>query len=73
MPSSHSTLRQNSLFVVNVWNSLLVEMYHTSKTHFKCKIHNLLLQKFSEADDYTDLPDLIKTENILKTQCIIFA
>ena len=48
-------------------------MCHTSKADFKRQIHNLLLQKFSEADDYIDLPDLNKNGNILKTQCIIFA
>ena len=39
---------------------LHVEKRHTSKANFKRKIHYLLLQKFSEADDYIDLPDLIK-------------
>ena len=55
--------KQNKSFSrvgVKVWNSLPVEMRHTSKANFKRKIHNLLLQNFSEADDYTDLPDLIK-------------
>ena len=55
--------KQNKSFSrvgVKVWNSLPVEMRHTSKADFKQKIHNLLLQKFSEADDYIDLPDLIK-------------
>ena len=45
---------------VKVWNSLPVEMRHTPKTNFKRKIHRLILQKFSEADDYIELPDLIK-------------
>ena len=42
---------------------------------FKRKIHNLLLQKFSEADDYIDLPDLVKNwkyfENSVYYICII--
>ena len=45
---------------VKVWNSLPVEMRHTPKTNFKRKIHCLILQKFSEVDDYIDQPDLIK-------------
>ena len=68
--------KQNKSFSrvgVKVWNSLPVEMRHTSKADFKRKIHNLVLQKFLEADDYIDLPDLIKNWNILKTQSIIFA
>ena len=60
----HSRLeKQNRSFSrvgVKVWNSLPVEMRHTPKTNFKRKIHRLILQKFSEADDYIDLPDLIK-------------
>ena len=55
--------KQNKSFTrvsVKVWNSLPVEMRHTSKANFKRKIHNLLLQKFLEADDYIYLPDLIK-------------
>ena len=50
-------------------------MYHTSKTNFKRKIHNLLLQKFSEADDNIDVPDFIKNwkyfENLVYYICII--
>lgn len=45
---------------VKVWNSLRIEMHNTSKTNLKNKIHNLLLQKFSEVDDYIELPNLIK-------------
>ena len=55
--------KQNRSFLrvgVKVWNSLPVEMRHTPKTNFKRKIHRLILQKFSEAEDYIDLPDLIK-------------
>ena len=53
--------KQNKTFSrvgVKVWNSLPVEMRHLSKTNCKRKSHNLLLQKFSEADDYIDLPNL---------------
>ena len=52
--------RSFSRFGVKVWNSQPVEMRHTPKTNFKRKIHRLILQKFSEADDHIDLPDLIK-------------
>ena len=55
--------KQNKSFSrvgVKVWNSLPVELRHTPKTNFKRKIHNLLLKKFSEADDYIDLSYLIK-------------
>ena len=68
--------KQNNSFSrvgFKLWNSLPVEMRHKSKANFKRKIHNLLLQKLSEADDYIDLPDLIKNRKYLKTQCFIFA
>ena len=55
--------KQNKSFSrvgVKVWKSLPVEMRHTAKMKFKRKIHHLILQKFLEADDYIDLPDLIK-------------
>ena len=46
---------------VKVLNSRLpIIVRHTFKTNFKRKIHNLLPQKFSEGEDHTDLPGLIK-------------
>ena len=55
--------KQNKSFAwvgVKVWHSLPVEMRHESETSFNRKIHDLLVQIFSEADNYIDLPDLIK-------------
>ena len=68
--------KQNKSFPrvgVKVWNSLPFEMRNKPETNFKRKIHNLILQKFSEADDYLTHLIWSKTESILKTKRTIFA
>ena len=44
---------------VRIWSSLPREIRHLSKNHFKIKIHNILLQRLSEENDYIDLSVLI--------------
>ena len=44
---------------VRVWNSLSAEIRYMSKTTFKRKVHDLLLQKLLKADNYINLLDLI--------------
>ena len=44
---------------VKIWNSLPCEIRHLSKNNFKIKIHNILLQRLSEENDYIDLSVLI--------------
>ena len=43
---------------VRVWNNLSNEIRQMPKVKFKRNIHNMLLQKLSEANDYIDLLDL---------------
>ena len=48
-------------------------MRHMSKTNFQINIHDILLQKRSDKNDYIDLPDLIfNNEKLLKTQLLMF-
>ena len=68
--------KQNTTFShvgVKVWNSLPVKMHHTSQRILNAK--SVLLQKLLEADDHTNLPDLIKNwkyfENPVYYICII--
>ena len=44
---------------VKIWNKLPCEIRHLSKSNFKIKIHNILLQRLSEENDYIDLSVLI--------------
>ena len=44
---------------VKIWNKLPCEIRHLSKNNFKIKIHNILLQRLSEENDYIDLSVLI--------------
>ena len=39
---------------VKIWNSLPCEIRHLSKNKFKIKIHDMLLQRLSEENDYID-------------------
>ena len=57
---------------VRVWNSLPVKMHHTSKTNFKCKIHNLLLKNSRRQMITFTYLIWLKTENILYYICIIY-
>ena len=43
---------------VRIWNSLSSEFHQMPKTKFKPNIHNMLLQKLSEANEYIDISDL---------------
>ena len=43
---------------VRVWNNLSNEIRQMPKVKFKRNIHNMLLQKLSEANEYIDLLDL---------------
>ena len=43
---------------VRIWNSLSSEFHQMPKTKFKRNIHNMLLQKLSEANGYIDISDL---------------
>ena len=43
---------------VRVWKNLSNEIRQTSKVKFKRNIHNMLLQKLAEANEYIDLLDL---------------
>ena len=43
---------------VRVWNNLSNEIRQIPKVKFKHNIHNMLLQKLSEANEYIDLLDL---------------
>ena len=43
---------------VRVWNNLFNEIGQMPKVKFKRNIHNMLLQKLSEANEYIDLLDL---------------
>ena len=43
---------------VRVWNNLSNEICQMLKVKFKRNIHNMLLQKLSEANEYIDLLDL---------------
>ena len=43
---------------VRIWNSLSSEFHQMPKTKFKRNIHNMLLQKLSEANEYIDISDL---------------
>ena len=43
---------------VTTWNSLSSEFHQMPKTKFKRNIHDMLLQKLSEANYYIDLSDL---------------
>jgi len=58
---------------VRIWNSLSNEFRQMSKTKFKCNIHNMLLQKLSEANEYIDVLDLntVCLENWTFYICII--
>jgi len=44
---------------VRIWNNLSNEIRQMPKLKFKCNIHNMLLQKRSEANGYIDLLDFI--------------
>ena len=44
---------------VKIWNSLPCEIRHLSKNNFKIKIHNILLQRLSDENDYIYLSVLI--------------
>ena len=44
---------------VRVWNSLSAEIRYKSKTNHKRKVHDLLLQKLLQADNYINLLHLI--------------
>ena len=43
---------------VRIWNNLSSEFHQMPKTKFKRNIHNMLLQKLSEANEYIDISDL---------------
>ena len=43
---------------VRVWNNLSNEIRQMPTVKFKRNIHNMLLQKLSEANEYIDLLDL---------------
>ena len=43
---------------VRIWNNLSNETRQMSKVNFKRNIHNMLLQKLTEANEYIDLLDL---------------
>ena len=43
---------------VRIWNSLSSEFHQMPKTKFKRNIHNMLLQKLSEANEYINISDL---------------
>ena len=56
-----------SRYGVRIWNSLPGGMPQMSKNNFKINVHNSLLRKLSEENDYIDLPDLLViTENFLE-------
>ena len=42
---------------VRIWNNLSNEIRQMPKVKFKRNIHNMLLQKLSEANEYIDLLD----------------
>jgi len=43
---------------VRIWNSLSSKFHQMPKTKFKRNIHNMLLQKVSEENEYIDLWNL---------------
>ena len=43
---------------VRIWNNLSDEISHMPKLKFKHNIHNVLLQKLSEANEYIDVLNL---------------
>ena len=56
-----------SRYGVRIWNSLPDGMPQMSKNNFKINVHNSLLRKLSEENDYIDLPDLLViTEKFLE-------
>ena len=55
----NSQSKSFSRYGVRIWNSLRSEMHNLSKHKFKVKLHNVLLQIFTETDDYIELTDLI--------------
>ena len=52
-------IKSFSINGVKIWNKLPCEIRHLSKNNFKIKIHNILLQRLSEENEYIDLSVLI--------------